>query len=67
MHVWGALEGMALSGSGAINMAVTYSHYTFVTAPLPKRFRNDRFASETATWIQKWFKIPAGTSRGLYL
>ena len=28
-------------------MAVTYSRYKFLTAPLPKRFRNGRFASET--------------------
>jgi hypothetical protein len=38
---------------------------------LPKRFRNGRFTSETAvetaTWIQKWFKMPVGTSRKLYL
>jgi hypothetical protein len=25
------------------------------------------FRSENATWIQKWFKIPVGTSRKLYL
>jgi hypothetical protein len=36
-------------------MAVTYSRYKFVTVSLPKRFRNCRFTSETATWIQKWF------------
>jgi hypothetical protein len=29
-------------------MAVTYSRYKFVTVPLPKRFRNGRFTSETA-------------------
>jgi hypothetical protein len=37
-------------------MAVTYSRYKFVTVLLPKRFRNGRFDSETATWIQKFFK-----------
>ena len=35
-------------------MAVTYSRYKFVTVSLPKRFRNGRFTSETATWIQKY-------------
>jgi hypothetical protein len=29
-------------------MAVTCSRYKFITAPLPKRFRNGRFTSETA-------------------
>jgi hypothetical protein len=48
-------------------MAVTYSRYKFVTASLPKRFLNGRFASETATWIQKLFKISVGTSRNLYI
>ena len=48
-------------------MAVIYSRYKFIAVPLPKRLRNGRFTSETATWIQKWFKIPAGTSRKLYL
>jgi hypothetical protein len=33
-------------------MAVTYSRYKFLVS-LPKRFRNGRFTSETATWIQK--------------
>jgi hypothetical protein len=37
-------------------MAFTYSRYKFVTVSLPKRFRNGRFTSETATWIQKYFK-----------
>jgi hypothetical protein len=37
-------------------MAVAYNRYKFVTVSLPKRFRNGRFTSETATWIQKWFK-----------
>jgi hypothetical protein len=39
-------------------MAVTYSRYKFVTVSLPKRFRNGRFTSETATWIQKYLKNP---------
>jgi hypothetical protein len=47
-------------------MAVTCSRYKFVTASLLKRFRNGRFTSETATWIQKWFKMSVGTSRKLY-
>jgi hypothetical protein len=34
----------------------------FLTVSLPKRLRKGRFNSETTTWIQKWFKIPAGTS-----
>jgi hypothetical protein len=54
-------------------MAVTYSRYKFVTVSLPKRFRNGRFTyetagglrSETATWIQKWFKKSVGASRKL--
>jgi hypothetical protein len=37
-------------------MAVAYSRYKFVTVSLPKRFRNGRFTSENATWIQKYFK-----------
>ena len=41
-------------------MAVTYSRYKFVTVSLPKRFRNGRFNSETATWIQKWLKNSLG-------
>jgi hypothetical protein len=36
---------------------VTFNRYGFVTVSIPKRFRNGRFNSETATWIQKWFKI----------
>ena len=31
--------------------------YKFVTVSLLKLLRNGRFASETATWIPKWFKI----------
>jgi hypothetical protein len=48
-------------------MAVTYyNRYKFVAVSLPRRLRNGRFnsetavrrfRSETATWIQKWFKI----------
>jgi hypothetical protein len=45
--------------------AVTYNRYKFVTVSLPKRLRNSQFASETATWIQKWFKISVGNSREL--
>jgi hypothetical protein len=41
------------------------NRYKFVTVSLLKRFRNGRFNSETATWIQKRFKLPAGTSRKL--
>jgi hypothetical protein len=48
-------------------MAIAYSRYKFVTISLPKRFRNGRFTSETATWIQKWFKKSVGTSRKSYL
>jgi hypothetical protein len=39
-------------------IAVSNSRYKFE----PFRFRN---RSETATWIQNWFKIPVGTSRKL--
>jgi hypothetical protein len=37
-------------------MAVACNLYECVTVSLPKRPRNGRYASETATWIQKWFK-----------
>jgi hypothetical protein len=46
-------------------MAVAYNRYKFVTVSLLKRLRGGRFASKTATWMQKWFKIPVGTSRKL--
>jgi hypothetical protein len=46
-------------------MAVTYGRYKFLTVLLPERLRNGRFASETATWIQKWLKKSVGTSRKL--
>jgi hypothetical protein len=48
-------------------MAATYNRYKFVTASLLKRLRTGRFNSETTTWIQKWSKIPAGTSRKPYI
>ena len=41
--------------------------YGFVTVSIPKRLRYDRFASETATWIQKWLKMSAGTPRKLWI
>jgi hypothetical protein len=44
-------------------MAVIHSRYKFVTVSLLKRLRGVGFRSETATWIQKWFKISAGASR----
>jgi hypothetical protein len=37
-------------------MAAAYSRYKFVTVSIPERFRNGRFRSETATWIQKYLK-----------
>jgi hypothetical protein len=45
-----------------------YSRYKFVTVSLPKRLRNGRFNSETATWfqVQKWFKMIVGASRKSY-
>jgi hypothetical protein len=46
-------------------MCVIYSRYNFLAAPLPEGFRSGRFTSETATWIQKFFKTPVGTSRKL--
>jgi hypothetical protein len=46
---------------------IYYNRYKFVTASLPKRFRNGRFNSETATWIQNYFKQSVGTSIKLYL
>ena len=48
-------------------MAVACGRYKFVTVSLTKQFRNGRFTSETATWIQKCFKKSVGTSRELYL
>ena len=39
-------------------MAVQYNRYKFL--------RNGFLASETAAWIQKWFKTPVGTSRKHY-
>jgi hypothetical protein len=36
-----------------------------VTVSILKRSRNGRFASEPATWIHKWFKMPVGTSTKL--
>jgi hypothetical protein len=39
-------------------MAITYNRYKFATVSLLARLRNDLFTPETATWIQKWFKIP---------
>jgi hypothetical protein len=41
-------------------MAVTCNRYKFVAVSFPKRFRDGSFTSETATWIQKWFKEPLG-------
>jgi hypothetical protein len=37
-------------------MAATCNRYKFVTVSLPKRPRNGRFTSETATLTQKRFK-----------
>jgi hypothetical protein len=37
-------------------VAVAYFCYNFLPVLLPKRLRNGRFASEAATWIQKWLK-----------
>jgi hypothetical protein len=42
-----------------------YSRYKFIAASLPERLHSSRFASETATWIQKWLKMPVGNSREL--
>jgi hypothetical protein len=46
-------------------MAVTCDRYKFITVSFPERLRNVRFASETATWIQEWLGISAGTSSPL--
>jgi hypothetical protein len=57
-------------------LALTSGHGRYITAATPertivpveewpfplKRLRNGRFKSETATWIQKWFKKSVGTS-----
>jgi hypothetical protein len=48
-------------------MAVTYDCYKFVTVSTSKRLCNGGFRIQIATWIQKWFKIPAGNSRKLYI
>jgi hypothetical protein len=40
-------------------MAVPYyNRYKFVTVSIPKRLRNGRFASETATWSRSGLKYP---------
>jgi hypothetical protein len=46
--------------------AVTYNCIKFVAFPLPKWLCNGRLASETATWVQKWLKMPVGTSKKPY-
>jgi hypothetical protein len=46
-------------------MAVTYNRYKFVTASLPKRFRNGRFTSETAGAAVSKLKPPPGSRSGL--
>jgi hypothetical protein len=51
----------------AVTVTGTYGRNKFVAVSLPKRLRNGRFRSEMVTWIQKWFKISAGTSRKLYI
>jgi hypothetical protein len=45
-------------------MAVTYSRYKFVTVSIPKRFRNDRFTSETAVAVSE-LKPPPESRSGL--
>jgi hypothetical protein len=35
---------------------IYHNRYKFVTVSIPKRLCDGRFTSETATWIQKWFK-----------
>jgi hypothetical protein len=46
-------------------MAVTHGRCKVVAVMLSnlKRPRIGHFRSKTATWIKKWFKISAGTSR----
>jgi hypothetical protein len=47
----------------------SYTHMTtihFQPFQFMKRSHNGRFASETATWIQKWFKMFSRTSRKLW-
>ena len=44
-------------------MVVTYYRNKFVNVSLPKRLSNGRFISETATWVQKWFKISAVSAK----
>jgi hypothetical protein len=46
-------------------MAVTRSRNKLVTVSLPKRLRDGRFISETATWTQKWLNKSIGASRKL--
>jgi hypothetical protein len=48
-------------GEWPLNIAVII----FLAVSLPKRFRNGRLTSETATWIQKHFKKSVGASRKL--
>jgi hypothetical protein len=42
-----------------------HGRYKFVTVSLPKGFRNGRFTSKTATWVQKHLKKSVGASRKL--
>jgi hypothetical protein len=44
-------------------MAAACGRYKILTVSLLKRLRDGCFASETATWIQKLFKIFAETPR----
>ena len=43
-------------------MSVKYITVKFLAVSLTKRPCNGRFTSETAIWIQKWFKKSVGTS-----
>jgi hypothetical protein len=56
-------EGAQRTDAGSWARAFPRKRHELVAVSLPKRFRDGRFNSETATWIRKWFKISAGTSR----
>jgi hypothetical protein len=61
LHPNGHLRPLAVGGWG---MTVAYNRHKSVALLKRMWLCNGHFASEAAVfWIQKWFKIPAGTSR----
>ena len=48
-------------------LRVAYNRYKFMAVSFPKRLRNGRFASETATWIQKRLKKSKAEAMGVVI